>query len=250
MLKAKSPVETIRQNLYMLRLPLAIVLSGVVLAIVQYVLLAEHQRDEIASEFQTIADRLPEQIAERMKVYEYGLISARGAVVAAGGVQGITRSKFHEFSETLNFKDNFEGARGYAFVRRVPRENESEFLKAARTEDRPQFSIRELGAHGGDRFVVQYIEPESANAAAIGLDIASEGSRRQAIESAIATNRATLTAPIRLVQQTDAVSFGFLFMLPTYLDAASLKSAGQRQSAASGLVDTVVSATEIGRAHV
>jgi PAS domain S-box-containing protein len=245
MLKATSPVEAIRLNLSILRLPLAIVLSGVVLASVQYVLLAEHQRDEIASEFQAIADRLPGQVTERMKVYEYGLISARGAVVAAGGVQGITRSKFHEFSETLNFKDNFEGARGYAFVRRVPRESESEFLIAARTEDRPEFSIRELGAHGGDRFVVQYIEPESANTAAIGLDIASESSRRQAIESAVATNRATLTAPIRLVQQTDAVSFGFLFMLPTYRDAGSLKSAEQRLSAVFGLVDTVVSATEL-----
>lgn len=76
MLKATSPVEAIRLKLSMLRLPLVIVLSGVVLAIVQYVLLAEHQRDEIASEFQAIADRLPEQVAERMKVYEYGLISA------------------------------------------------------------------------------------------------------------------------------------------------------------------------------
>lgn len=245
MLKATSPVAAIHLNLSILRWPLAIVLSGLALATAQYVLVAEHQRDEVASTFQAIADRLPGQIAERMKVYEYGLISARGALVAAGGVHGITRSKFHEFSETLNFKDNFEGARGYAFVRRVPRQSESEFLMAARTEGRPEFSIRELGAHSGDRFVVQYIEPENANAAAIGLDIASESSRRQAIESAIATNRATLTAPIRLVQQTDAVSFGFLFILPTYWDAVAPKSAEQRPSAVSGLVDTVVSANEL-----
>ena len=245
MLNATSSVEAIRLNLSTLRWPLAIVLSGLALAVAQYVLLAEHQRDEITAEFQAIADRLPGQVAERMKVYEYGLLSARGALVAAGGVQGITRSKFHEFSEALNFQDNFKGARGYAFVRRVPRESESEFLRAARAEDRPGFSIRELGAHGGDRFVVQYIEPESANAAAIGLDIASESSRRQAIESAIVTNRAILTAPIRLVQQADAVSFGFLFLLPTYWDAVSLKSAAQRSTAVSGLVDTVVSAKEL-----
>lgn len=245
MLNVTSLVEASRLNLSILRWPLAVVLSGLVLAIAQYVLLTEHQKEEVVSEFQAIADRLPGRIAERMKVYEYGLLSARGAFVAAGGVEGITRSKFHEFSETLNFQDNFEGARGYAFVRRVSRESETEFLKAARADDRPEFRIRELGAHGGDRFVVQYIEPESANAAAIGLDIASETNRRQAIESAIATNRATLTAPIRLVQQTDAVSFGFLFMLPTYGDSVSGKSAEQRPSAVSGLVDTVVSANEL-----
>ena len=142
MLNATSSVAAIRLNLSILRWPLAIALSGLALAVAQYVLLAEHQRDEITAEFQAIADRLPGQVAERMKVYEYGLLSARGALVAAGGVQGITRSKFHEFSEALNFQDNFKGARGYAFVRRVPRESESEFLRAARAEDRLGFSIR------------------------------------------------------------------------------------------------------------
>ncbi|MEI8402921.1 MAG: CHASE domain-containing protein, partial [Alcaligenaceae bacterium] len=102
-----------------------------------------------------------------------------------------------------------------------------------------------LGAHAGDRFVDQYIEPENANAAAIGIDIASESHRRQAIYAAIESHRATLTAPIRLVQQNDAVSFGFLFMLPVYSDAAPITNAEQRPRSVSGLVDTVVSANEV-----
>jgi CHASE1-domain containing sensor protein len=95
MLNVTSLVDASRLNFAILRWPLAVVLSGVALAIAQYVLLTEHQKEEVASEFQAIADRLPARIAERMKVYEYGLLSARGAFVAAGGVEGITRSKFH-----------------------------------------------------------------------------------------------------------------------------------------------------------
>ena len=225
--------------------PLAVLVSGLVLATAQYFWLAQKQHEEVLTEFQAKADGLPEQITERFKVYEYGLLSTRGALVAAGGARGITRSKFHEFSEVLNFQDNFKGSRGYAFVRRVPRANESVFLTAARAEGRPNFSIRELGTHEGDRFVVQYIEPEGPNAAAIGLDIASESHRRQAIQTAITSNRSILTAPIRLVQRDDAVSFGFLFMLPTYYDAASMKSPEQRLINVSGIVDTVVSANEV-----
>lgn len=245
MLADKSYLEIIRRKPSILRWPLAVLLFGAVLAMAQYVLLAQHQREEVQTEFQAMADGLPGQIAERFKAYEYGLVSARGALVAAGGAQGITRSKFHELSEVLNFADNFKGARGYAFVRRVPRANESDFLTSARADGRPTFSIRELGVHEGDRFVVQYIEPEGSNAAAIGLDIASESHRRRAIQLAITSNRPTLTAPIRLVQQNDAVSFGFLFMLPTYDDTVSLTRSEQRLSTVSGIVDTVVSANEV-----
>ena len=81
MLNVTSLVEASRLNLSILRWPLAVVLSGLVLAIAQYVLLTEHQKEEVVSEFQAIADRLPARIAERMKVYEYGLLSARGAFV-------------------------------------------------------------------------------------------------------------------------------------------------------------------------
>ena len=245
MTNAKSYAEAIRFKLSILRMPLAILIAGVSLAVTQYVFLERHQRAEVLASFQTMADRLPEQIAGNFKVHEYGLLSARGALVAAGGAQDITREKFHEFSQVLNFQDNFKGARGYAFVRKVPRLSESEFLTAARADGRPAFSIRELVPHDGDRFVVQYIEPEEANAAAIGLDIASESKRRQAIYASIESQRATLTAPLRLVQQTDAGSFGFLFMLPVYVDAPSFNNAVQQSKSVSGMVDIVVSANEV-----
>ena len=245
MTNAKSYAEAIRFKLSILRMPLAILIAGVSLAVTQYVFLERHQRAEVLASFQTMADRLPEQIAGTFKVHEYGVLSARGAWVAAGGAQDITREKFHEFSQVLNFQDNFKGARGYAFVRKVPRLSESEFLTAARADGRPAFSIRELVPHDGDRFVVQYIEPEEANAAAIGLDIASESKRRQAIYASIESQRATLTAPLRLVQQTDAGSFGFLFMLPVYVDAPSFNNAVQQSKSVSGMVDIVVSANEV-----
>lgn len=244
MLKAKLYLDIIRHKPAILRWPVALLLGGVLLAIVQYELLTHTQRDKALSRFEFVAEDLPDQIAESFKVYEYGLLSVRGALVAAGGSGGISRGKFHEISETLNFKDNFKGSRGFAFVRRVPRSSEPDFLTSTRADGQPGFSIRELGAHEGDRFVVQYIEPEGPNAAAIGLDIASESNRLQTIQAAITNNRPALTAPIRLVQQTDITSYGFLFMLPTYFDANSSKRPELRFDNASGIVNTVVSANE------
>lgn len=141
MLNTQLYLNTIRLKPSILRWSLAVLLGGIGLAITQYVLLTRYQLHEVSTEFQKLADRLPGQIAARFEVPEYGLLSARGALVAAGGAQGITRSKFHEFSEALNFKDNFKGARGYAFVRRVPRTSESDFLAATRADGQPEFSI-------------------------------------------------------------------------------------------------------------
>ena len=87
MTNAKSYAEAIRFKLSILRMPLAILIAGVSLAVTQYVFLERHQRAEVLASFQTMADRLPEQIAGNFKVHEYGLLSARGALVAAGGAQ-------------------------------------------------------------------------------------------------------------------------------------------------------------------
>ena len=90
----KSYTKTVRLKPSILRWPAAVLSIGVVLAVAQYVLLGQHQRAEVLSEFQVLADRLPEKIAANFKIHEYGLLSARGALVAAGGAQDITRHKF------------------------------------------------------------------------------------------------------------------------------------------------------------
>lgn len=59
--------------------------------------------------------------------------------------------------------------------------------------------------HRDEYVVVLHIEPLASNRAARGFDVASEPVRRAALQRACATGRATMTAPIRLVQERSQI---------------------------------------------
>ena len=162
------------------------------------------------------ADALGAAIQERFKHYEYGLRGARGAVAASGGDR-VTREQFKAYVNSRESRE-FPGARGFGFIRRVPRANEAAFVARARSEGQADFSIRELAPHAHDRFVIQYIHPDENNQGATGLDIASEPNRRAAALAAAREAEARLTAPTTLVQASGLARRGFLLLLPVYRD--------------------------------
>ena len=90
------------------------------------------------------------------------------------------------------------------------------FVADARKDRRGDFDLRQIAPHEGDRFIIKYIEPESRNAEAVGLDIASEAARRSAALEAMASGKATLTAPITLMQSSGRTNRSMLFLLPVY----------------------------------
>ncbi len=175
------------------------------------------------------AERIAQDISATVRLYQYGLRGARGAVLTAGE-WGITREEFHRYSLTREIDTEFPGARGFGFIRRVPSKDIATFVELARADDKPGFSIRELAPHTGDRYVIQYIEPEANNREAIGLDIASEKNRHEAAETAMRTGQATLTAPITLVQAQKQGSSSFLFLLPIYREATLPATQHDRES--------------------
>lgn len=111
---------------------LAVLLLGVVVAVV----VADHVRarnaEEIASRFEVLSDRIVASVTARIKTYEYGLRGARGAVIAGGGPR-ITRMRFRQYAESRELDREFPGARGYGFIRRVAEGDEAAFLAAAAT---------------------------------------------------------------------------------------------------------------------
>jgi CHASE1-domain containing sensor protein len=74
----------------------------------------------------------------------------------------------------------------------------------------PGFEVRQRAQSGelrsaDDRnhfYPVTYVEPLNGNERAMGFDLASDETRRIAIEAAATSGNLTATAPIRLVQKT------------------------------------------------
>jgi len=158
---------------------------------------------------------IADAVVRRIRLYQYGLRGARG-VVLSRGEHGITRRLFYNYSITRDLDAEFPGARGFGFIRRVSPLDEVEFLQQARKDDKADFTIRQLSPHDGERYVIQYIEPEALNLAAIGLDIASENTRREAAFNALKTGTVQLSGPITLVQATGKPLQSFLILLPVY----------------------------------
>jgi len=179
-----------------------------------YLVQAAHNRQDAEERFALISKRVARQIVDRMHRYEYGLRGARGVAVAADG--RLTRAGFSRYAASRQIDREFAGARGFGIVLRVPESDENDFVAARRQVDAPDFSIKSLGEHRGDRFVITFVEPADRNREALGLDIGSEPSRREAAMAAARSLEATLTAPLTLVQANRSRSGGLLLLLPIH----------------------------------
>lgn len=185
-------------------------------------LLAKNQTITLANEIET-----------SIELFQYGLRGGRGHILSKSET-GITRAAFHKYMLTRDIDDEFPGARGMGFIRRVPVAQEAEFLAHARADGWPDFTIKQLAPHDKERYVIQYIEPVARNVQAVGLDIGSETSRRTAAEAALRTGDVQITAPITLVQATGKSQQSFLILMPIYRTWATPATEEERMKEAIG----------------
>ncbi|MFG6455843.1 PAS domain S-box protein [Roseateles sp. BYS96W] len=211
----------------------AALLLGALLTWVAATLQTQANARERDRQLDALSHEAVAQVSARMRRYEYGLRGARGAIIAAGADR-ITREDFWHYSQTRQIESEFPGARGFGFIRRVTEAQEPAFVAAARRDGAPDFRIRQFSAHAGDRYVIQYIEPQALNEQAVGLDIASEAARREAADRAVRDGRAVLTRPITLAQVTGKVSQSFLLLLPIYRTVAMPSTAAAREAESLG----------------
>ncbi len=210
----------------------AVLAFGLLLAAAAALWQERQNRVRAEAKFESLSERVVTNVGRRLRTYEYGLRGARGAAATAG--EQLTRDAFQRYSATRDVGREFPGALGFGFIRRVAPAEEAGFVAGARQDGWPEFSIRQLEPHDGERFVIQYIEPVVRNRLAVGLDIASERNRREAALAAARTGAATLTEPITLVQATGKPARSFLLLLPIYRTGSVPQGAEERQAAAIG----------------
>ncbi len=202
-------------------------------------------RNRVVAEAHRLLDaqmeRLERDIVQRFVQPVYGLKGARGTIAALGG--RVDRQSFRAYVQSRDLPREFPGVRGFGFVPRVQRADLPAFIAAERADGAPQFTVRSRG-DAPDLFVVSHIEPLSQNYPAWGFDLGSEAVRRRAIERAIATGEATLSAPVPLVQD-HAHGPGMLLLVPVFRDGADPIDAAQRRQALLGLLYAPLVAQEI-----
>lgn len=190
----------------------------------------------IASEQQHIRERFFAKVADDIRfrigpflVPEHGIRGTRGMVRATGKLQDLKQEQFRNYAMSRNIAEEFGGTRGLGLVLRVPAGTEQQALVRLRRDgwDIPKFWG--FSDHPGDKFIVLTVEPFEKNADAIGLDLASEPYRAEAVFRAVRQAGAQLSAPVKLVQGRANAETGFLALLPIYDGPAPASEAGRIQ---------------------
>ncbi|BEU97693.1 PAS domain S-box protein [Acidovorax sp. DW039] len=232
-----SPID---RAILMATFVLCFTLGSTALAYIQQ---QQQNIEEVSERFERLKSRLLSEVALRMQQYEYGLRGTRGAVAAVG--DGLNSSSFARYSASRNFDSEFPGARGFGFIRKVAPENLPDFERFAKREMGTDFKVRQLQAHAGDSFIIQYIEPLERNLPVLGLDIASEPVRKATALAAMRSGKATLSAPITLIQDGQADSSGLLLMLPIYRYGLPTNTEASREIALVGWVYAPLQMSEV-----
>ena len=171
------------------------------------------QQNQLQADGQAIAKR----IADRVVAHREVLASLRNFIEAT---PGFSFRQFEQFTRiTLQGHQDIQAL---SFNDFVPRERRAAYEKmvAAQSMDNA-FQITEKDEAGklrraGDRpdyVAVRYIVPLATNRPAVGFDINSEPTRREAITRALAVGGMAVTMPLKLIQEQKRRT-GVLELLP------------------------------------
>ncbi len=207
--------------------------------------------------YQRAQDDLQQQLQHEMDLAERRLDSAferYGALLLA------TRAWLHanpgagwrdarEFVGPLELPERYPAASGLAFARRVAPAAVDDWLAEARTRGLPvDVQYRRLRPDADperDRFIIDCIEP-SGQERLIGLDIASDPVRWEAMQRAVVTGDWAVTAPVRLAN-TERLEYGLLLVMPVYEGGWTPASVPERWRQLRGFIVTGVPAAELVR---
>lgn len=194
-------------RLFAATLAAGLVITGL-LAWRQHASNIDTEREAVLELATQVADRTAAQV-ERAAL---GLRGARGYFMGTG-LERATASGFRRYVASRDLPREFPGVMGVGLARRVAPADEAAFVTAMRKQGQPDFAVLSLQGPGPERRIVQLIEPVPANAAVLGLDFASEATRRLATDRALASAEPVITAPTRLLQSQPGASEGFLMLL-------------------------------------
>ena len=216
--------------------PWAVGTAGLAATLIAMRLLVAHNDAATAASLDQATTLLERSVVKRVGLYQYGLLGARGATVVLGD-NGLNRQVFARYVASRNHAAEFPGAHGFGIIRRVAQFDEAAFVAKAREEGMAGFSIRQYAPHEGERYVIQYIEPEKDNMEALGRDIASEAIRREAALESMRSGKARLTGP------HTSLDFGgptpreaLMLLLPLYRGSQHLDLPSLREESAYGWV--------------
>ncbi len=199
------------------------------------------QRDE-ARRFEMARQNVETHLQSRIDRFVNLLRHTRAFI---NSKETFSREDFHLFFQNVDIRRNYPGLQGISFVENLSLNYLWAHQREVREDGFPRYRVwppppkmRARYARQARIYPVKFLEPfDLINQRALGFDMLSEPTRRDAMHQARDTGQPVLSGRLVLVQEGDLKGRpGFLIFLPIYRRGAKTDTVAQRRAALIGLV--------------
>ncbi|MCA1734177.1 MAG: CHASE domain-containing protein, partial [Acidobacteria bacterium] len=164
--------------------------------------------------FENAVESSRQSVANRLEIYT-NMLRAGSGLFSSDDL--VTRSEFYAYVDRLDLQERYPGIQGIGFTAHVRREDAGQLVERMRSEGFEDFRFWP-DTEGPEVDAITYLEPlDARNRAAIGFNMASEPTRREAMQRARDTGIAAASGMVTLVQEIDEEKQpGFLIYVPLY----------------------------------
>ena len=181
------------------------------------------------AQFEVVANEAADRIERR--VNQSILLLVATAAHMKTSLKPLGRGEFASFMAGLNLNELQPGIRGIGFAVLLPAGQEAQ---ASRLIHDNYAMDRSVWPQSGEEYrtpIVLIEPPDERNRAALGYDMYSDATRRNAISQSMTTGKPVASAPVSLVQETTIVKQkGFLIYVPVSFNSDSAFATGSRVS--------------------
>jgi two-component system, OmpR family, sensor kinase len=173
--------------------------------------LAEAARHETATrQFQGDASFATQAVHRRVERY-VGILHSAAALFASH--PALKRDEFRAYVAELNLRQNYPGLSHIAYATLLSTQELPSYVDRVRTEGFPEFEVWPNGEHPPTSSV-SFIEPLDAKTRPVlGYDMASDPTRREAMNRARDTGRVAISGRVPFLQDAKP---GFMIFVPVY----------------------------------
>lgn len=186
--------------------------------------------------FEQVADSLKGTVQGRFDRAADGLRDIASASALMGHV--LDRQALSTWVKTRNLGREYPGLLALSLIKPIPRAALPDYEARMQALGFPGFKVRTAG-QAPVLYLIDAIEPLGPNRQALGFDVSSEPARQEALQRAIDTGEATLSAQVHLVQLGHPRP-AFLYFLPLYKPGWPVATVAQRRAALEALVSAPI----------
>src|SRR4029079_12864703 len=219
-------------------LPYLILLLGFcfTLLVYYYVYKLTHEQDRIR--FNGSVQEIQDQMRLRIATSTSLLRAGTGLFAASDFVDA---HEFESFVTEIELDKNYPGVEGIGYSVRFAPEDKARVVNGMHRQGFTTFRIWPDDTPRSEYNSIIYLQPNSPrNQGAIGYDMGTNETRRQAMDAARDTGKPFASGRVRLVQERDlpvaSRQSGFLIYVPVYKKNAAINTERERRDALLGFV--------------